>query len=158
MRSLCQDPPSDLVRDLRVTIEDTALVFPSRETERRSMFLSNIDEVLNFTVETLHFFPAHKDFPPHLAAHKLKTSLAELLVPYDFLAGRLRPNAVSGRLEIDCNSAGVAFLVASSELALDDMGDLVYPNPAFSQLVVKTIDSFSQDDHPLFVVQVPSSN
>ncbi|MBA0875824.1 hypothetical protein Goshw_001534 [Gossypium schwendimanii] len=157
MGTISNDPPPTLIQDLKITTQNVSLIFPSRKTERKkSMFLSNIDKVLNFPVETVHFFPSHEDFPPHVAAEKLKTALSELLVPYDFLAGRLRSNPETGRLEIDCNSAGIGFAVASSDYALDDVGDLVYPNPAFGQLICKSVDSLEQDDQPLCIVQVTS--
>ncbi|XP_052180288.1 acyltransferase GLAUCE isoform X2 [Diospyros lotus] len=140
--------------DLRVTLEDTFLVFPSQETERKSIFLSNIDQVLNFDVQTVHFFPPHPDFPPSVVARKLQNALSEVLVPYSFLAGRLSLNKELGRLEIDCNSAGAGFVVASCQHSLDEIGDLVYPNPAFRQLIVQRLDKLGQHDQPLCIFQV----
>lgn len=88
-------------------------------------------------------------------ADKLKTTLAKLLVPYDFLSGRLRSNPETGRLEIDCNSAGIGFAVAKSDdNTLDSVGDLVYPNPAFGQLICRKVDILEPDDQPLCIVQV----
>lgn len=118
------------------------------------MFLSNIDQVLNFDVQTIHFFASHKDFPPQTVTEKLKCALSKVLVPYDFLAGRMKLNPKTGRLEIDCNGAGAGFVVGSSECTLEEIGDLVYPNPAFGQLVAKTMDSLAKDDNPLCIVQV----
>ncbi|KAE8671017.1 protein HEADING DATE 3A-like [Hibiscus syriacus] len=155
MCSICNEPPT-LIRDLKITVKDVSLVFPPQKSHTKSIFLSNIDRVLNFPVETVHFFPSHDDFPPPVVAEKLKRTLSELLVPYHFLAGRLRSNPDTGRLEIDCNSAGIGFVVASSDYELDDVGDLVYPNPAFGQLVCKSVDSLEQDNQPLCIVQVTS--
>lgn len=149
-----------LPQDLKVTIQHTSLVFPSQETEKNSLFLSNIDQVLNFSVETVHFFQPHKDFPPHVVAEKLKNAFAKILVPYDFLAGRLKANTKTGKMEIDCNAAGAVFVVASSEYKLDDIGDLVYPNPGFKQLIIKSSfddNLLEQDDKPLCIFQVSNS-
>ncbi|BFG18017.1 hypothetical protein CerSpe_042910 [Prunus speciosa] len=82
----------------------------------------------------------------------MKDTLANILVPYDFLAGRLKfmnpnNNNNTGRLEIDCNAAGVGFVVASSEHALDEIGDLAYPNPAFAKLVCTTMEPAADDHH-----------
>lgn len=163
------NPPHSLLQDLKVTVHHSSLVFPSQQTQKRTMFLSNIDQVLNFDVHSVHFFGAHKDFPDgQIAAEKLRDSLAKILVPYDFLAGRLKVNPNTGRLEIECNGAGAGFVVASSEYALDEIGDLVYPNSAFAQLVcsamdhdqlLKLTDGAVGDDHdglrqPLFILQV----
>lgn len=153
MGTLYEEPP--LLQDFKVTIHQSSLVSPSQKSETNSMFfLSNIDQVLNFDVQTVHFFAAHKDFPPQTVAEKLRETLREILVPYNFLAGRLKLNAKTGRLEIDCNDSGVGFVVASSEYTLDEIGDLVYPNPAFAQLVTITLDTLKPEDQPLGIFQV----
>ncbi|KAJ6891861.1 hypothetical protein NC651_025146 [Populus alba x Populus x berolinensis] len=152
----CQETPPPL-QDLKVTIQNSCLVFPNQETaQRKSMFLSNIDQVLNFNVETVHFFASHEDFPPQTVAEKIKDALEKILVPYDFLAGRLKLNARTGRLEVDCNGAGAGFVVASSECTLDEIGDLVYPNAAFAKLVVNSSDSLEKDGKLLCIIQVTS--
>ncbi|KAI9121365.1 hypothetical protein K1719_008398 [Acacia pycnantha] len=157
MGSINQDAPP-LPQDLKVRIQNSSMVFPSKQTERKSLFLSNIDRVLNFDVESVHFFASHKDFPPDTVADRLKKALADALVAYDFFAGRLKLSPETDRLEIDCNGAGAGFVVASSELELDQIGDLVYPNPAFAQLVQKNKDFLEPGDHPLAVFQVTSFN
>ncbi|GLT27954.1 hypothetical protein SLA2020_029170 [Shorea laevis] len=158
MGTISKETPPELLQDLKVTFQSTSLILPSQETKTQSIFLSNIDRILNFHVETVHFFPFNKDFPPEIVVEMLKKTLAEILLPYDFLAGRLRANAETGRLEIDCNGAGIVFSVASSEYALDDVGDLVYPNPAFGQLISKSMDNLGQDnqDEPLCFFQITS--
>ncbi|KAK6915785.1 hypothetical protein RJ641_020902 [Dillenia turbinata] len=148
------DPTNTLIHDLKVTVHRSSLLFPPEQTERKCMFLSNIDQVLNLNVETLHFFRSHPDFPPEILPDKLEVAYQKLLVPYYFLAGRLKMNAEVGWLEIDCNGAGVGYVVASSEYALDEIGDLVYPNPAFRQLVTSNPNFLGKDDHPLCVIQL----
>ncbi|XP_030472253.1 acyltransferase GLAUCE [Syzygium oleosum] len=155
MGTVSQEPPP-LIQDLKVTVHDTSLVFPSEHIPNKPFFMSNIDKVLNFDVQTIHFFPVHVEFPPDKVAERLKAALAEILVHYEFLSGRLKFNAASGRLEIECNSEGVGFVVASSECSLDDVGDLVYPNPAFERLVTKSLDILQPDNQPLCIVQVTS--
>ncbi|XP_059307534.1 acyltransferase GLAUCE [Lycium ferocissimum] len=151
-------PHESNIEDLKVTIHDTSLVFPSEETQKKPMFLSNIDQVLNFDVQTLHFFTANPEFPPEIVTERLRNALSKVLVPYDFLAGRLKMNQESKRLEIDCNGvAGAVFLVASSELTLKEIGDLVYPNPGFRQLIAhESIAHLEKDDKPLCIIQVTS--
>ncbi|XP_068661380.1 acyltransferase GLAUCE-like [Aristolochia californica] len=145
------------LQDLRVHLLGSSTVVPSQPTERRSMFLSNIDQVLNFDVQTVHFFLETKEFPPETVAEKLEIALGRVLVPYDFLAGRSKVNPEDGRLEIDCNGAGVGLTRASSELSLEEIGDLVYPNPAFRQLVVvQPGTSDEMENRPLLRIQVTS--
>ncbi|KAL8233504.1 hypothetical protein R6Q59_019604 [Mikania micrantha] len=139
----------NIIQDLKVIIHDTITILPPQKSEKRSMFLSNIDQVLIFNVETVHFFEANPEFPPDLVAEKLKSALSKALVPYDFLAGRLRLNPESQRFEFDCNGAGAQFVVGSSEFALGEIGDLVYPNPGFRQLVQKSYDDVAMEDRPL---------
>jgi omega-hydroxypalmitate O-feruloyl transferase len=88
-------------------------------------------------------------------AEKITDAREKILVPYDFLAGRLKSNARTGRLEVDCNGAGAGFVVASSECTLDEIGDLVYPNAAFAKLVVNSSDhSLEKDGKLLCIIQV----
>jgi len=153
MGTSCLESPS-LLQDLKVTIRETSTIFPSKETEKKSFFLSNIDKVVNFDVETVHFFAENKDFSAQKVAEKLKKALEDALVYYDFLAGRLSLNPETKRLEIDCNAKGAVFVVASSEHKLSEIGDLAYPNPAFAQLVHKSKDFLKPGDLPLCAVQV----
>ncbi|KAK4433073.1 Anthranilate N-benzoyltransferase protein 1 [Sesamum alatum] len=143
------------IQDLKVAIQETTLIHPSQQTdENKSIFLSNIDQVLNFHVQRLNFFPANPHFPPETAVARLKSALEKVMVAYDFLAGRLQLNHQTGRLEIECSPSGVGFVVATTEYSLDEVGDLDYPNPAFMQLILQGLDKF--DDQPLCVFQVTS--
>lgn len=154
MGTLYQGPPP-LLQDLKVTVQDATLLFSPQESERGSMFLSNIDQVLNFDVQTIHFFTANPNFPPKIAFKKIQNTLQKLLVTYDFLAGRMKLNPETGRFEFDCKNSGIGFVVASSLHTLDELGDLVYPNPSFEQLVTKRMDDTLQvEGHPLCIVQV----
>ncbi|KAL0287684.1 UNVERIFIED_CONTAM: Shikimate O-hydroxycinnamoyltransferase [Sesamum calycinum] len=101
--------------------------------------------MLNFDVPTVHFFKANPDFPPETVAKSLKMALERVLVHYDFLAGRFKLNLQSGRLEIDCNSAGMGFVVATSECLLDELGDFAYPNLGFRQLAIRTLDNLGPE-------------
>ncbi|KAL5991004.1 hypothetical protein ACLOJK_011910 [Asimina triloba] len=149
-----EQAPASLVNDLKVSLHRSSTLTPLEKTERRAMFLSNIEQVLNFDVETIHFFRASPNFTPENVADQLEMALRKLLVPYDFLAGRLRFNPQVGRLEIECNTAGMAFAVASSPLTLEEIGELAYPNPAFRQLVFSKEPLLAQEDQPLMRLQV----
>ncbi|KAL1223113.1 Acyltransferase GLAUCE [Cardamine amara subsp. amara] len=154
-----QESPPLLLQDLKVTIKESSLIIPSEETyKKKSMFLSNVDQILNFDVQTIHFFRPNKDFPPEIVLEKLRKALVIAMDAYEFLAGRLRLNPSSGRLDVDCNGAGAGFVTAESELTLEELGDLVYPNPAFAQLVTSQLQSLPKDDQPLFTFQMTSFN
>lgn len=156
MGTLYQAPSEPAIQDLKVEIKDSTLIYPASQepAESKSLFLSNIDQVLNFHVQTLHFFPPNPEFPPEIAVARLKNALQKVMVPYDFLAGRLKTNQQTGRLEIDCKPSGAGFVVAATEYSLADVGDLIYPNPAFMQLILLGLEKF--DEQPLCVLQVTS--
>ncbi|KAL0354108.1 UNVERIFIED_CONTAM: hypothetical protein Sangu_0992100 [Sesamum angustifolium] len=126
--------PVPPMQDLKLKLQQSTLVSPAKQTENKAFFLSNIDQMLNFDVPTVHFFKANPDFPPETVAKSLKMALERVLVHYDFLAGRFKLNLQSGRLEIDCNSAGNCFVVATSECWLDELGDFAYHNLGFRSL------------------------
>ncbi|XP_073156827.1 acyltransferase GLAUCE-like [Henckelia pumila] len=156
--------PNSAMQDLKVTFQESTLVFPPQlePTEKKSIFLSNIDQILNYRIPTANFFSANPKFPPESVAKRLKTALEKVLVLFDFMAGRLKLNQESGRLEIECNSAGAGFVVASSEYSLQEIGDLGRPNLGFQQLAVHSLKNLvpssphDNDDQPLCIFQVTS--
>lgn len=147
-------PPDAAMQDLKLTFHESALIFPLQPTQKRSFYLSNIDRMLNYNIPTVYFFAANPDYPPPLAAKKLKLAAQRVLVPYDYMAGRLKLDDDTGRLVIDCNAAGAGFVVASSDFSLDQIGDLVCPNLGFRHLAVQTLDNIDKDQQPLFILQV----
>eukprot|EP01018_Ginkgo_biloba_P029399 Gb_31500 [translate_table: standard] len=142
-----------IVSDIKVKVKKPCLVYPAEVTERRSMFLSNIDQVLVFTVETVHFFGPNPQTSFEDVVNSVKSALSRLLVHYDFMAGRLSLNTQQGRFEIDCNGAGVAFATASSQLSMEDLEDITYPNPAFKQLVLQGYHVKTVQDQPVCAFQ-----
>ena len=140
--------------DLKITFQKSSLIFPSQETQKRSFFLSNIDQIGDYNAPTAHFFKRNPDLEAENVAKMLKIALEKVLVHYDFMAGRLKLNNKTGRLEIDCNAAGAGFVVASSELLLEEIGpSLVHPNLGYRQLADHNLPS--EIDQPLCVFQVP---
>ncbi|KAL7106435.1 hypothetical protein ACP275_07G113700 [Erythranthe tilingii] len=128
--------PVPSMEDLKVKLQESSLVFPYKETPKKSIFLSNIDQILNYDIPTAHFFKANPDFPPEI----------------------LKLNRESGRLEMDCNGAGAGFVVAKSDVSLEEIGEnLVYPNLGYRQLAVQRLDNLPPEvDQPLCVFQITS--
>lgn len=156
-RRFCQGGPHhNPIDDLKVTMENSSLIFSPYASERKSMFLSNLDQPLNYDMRKIQFFQAHPQYPSHVVAERIKLALQKMLVPYDFLSGRMRSSPQSDRLEFDCNNAGMGFVVAKSDRSLEELGDLVYPNPAFGQLISPSTDGLITHDRPLFTIQVTS--
>lgn len=136
----------DLTKD-----EPLKLLSPANPTPEETIFLSNIDLAVAFTVETVYFF---EDGPAAEMSKMVKRAMAVLLVPYYFLAGRLQVNRETGRLELVCNNAGVVFVNAKSKVMMKELGDLSLPNPSFCQFVHRPGLHRSLPERALFTIQV----
>ncbi|XP_012829363.1 PREDICTED: omega-hydroxypalmitate O-feruloyl transferase-like [Erythranthe guttata] len=44
------------MEDLKIKFQESSLIFPYKETPKKSIFLSNIDQILNYDIPTAHFF------------------------------------------------------------------------------------------------------
>ncbi|KAK6117504.1 hypothetical protein DH2020_048724 [Rehmannia glutinosa] len=148
--------PNPAMQDLKLTFQESTLVFPSQQTHKRPLFLSNLEQFLNFNAQIIHFFQASPDFPPETVAQRLRMAVEKVLVPYDFMAGRIKWNGLSGRAEVECNGDGAGFVVACSELSVDEIGDLFCPNLGFKQLAVQRLENLDDHDQPLCVFQITS--
>ncbi|XP_051132517.1 spermidine hydroxycinnamoyl transferase-like [Andrographis paniculata] len=113
-----------MAKKLRVRVKSSILVQPAEAELGRgsssSIALSDFDLVGNLGhVPSIHFHRPSQNWlsPPHIMFHTLRASLAQLLVPYYPLAGRLRPLG-GGRFEIVCNGAGALLVDAEADLSI----------------------------------------
>ncbi|KAJ7295338.1 hypothetical protein O6H91_23G006100 [Diphasiastrum complanatum] len=148
------DVPTSRLMELKVVAEMPEVVVPAEPTPEGASYLSNIDQVVNFYVETVYFFKANAAKGVENAAEVLKEALSKLLVPYHFLAGRLTLNAQQMRMEIDCNRAGVLFTSATTDLSISDLGDVSLPNPLFRSLILLPKDANTVSEAPIMTAQV----
>ncbi|GLJ21960.1 hypothetical protein SUGI_0411290 [Cryptomeria japonica] len=147
--------PPNIPFDAQVRVEETVTVYPAHPTERRRMFLSNLDQQVVFTMETVHFFAPNPAITSSEATQMIKDALSKLLVTYDFVAGRLEFDAHDKRLQIDCCGAGALFASASIDLSLSQLHDIAYPNPFFKNLVLQQCHQIRNlPDLPLCFLQV----
>lgn len=137
--------------------EPVTLVSPRNPTPVEVMFLSNIDQTVAFNVETVFFYEVPEGAQAE-ASHIIelvKQAVSDvLLIPYYFMAGRLRFNFDEGKLELICNNNGVLFVGAISSLSLKELGNLSFPNPSFHHLIVPIEGFQTLADTPLFSIQV----
>ncbi|KAK9282368.1 hypothetical protein L1049_005285 [Liquidambar formosana] len=141
-----------------VKLMEKVLIAPEKPTKRRRIFLSNIDLSLVVYIDSVTFF----DPPPNQMSfsevcNTLKRAVSELLVTYDFLAGRLVPALEeTHRLEIDCNGAGAVVAAATTESKLSQFGELMAPKPEFRQLVAFVQDEAGMElkDKPILLMQL----
>ncbi|KAI5066769.1 hypothetical protein GOP47_0017297 [Adiantum capillus-veneris] len=141
---------------LPVTLGPVETILPSSPTDLSPLYLSQIDQCVAYIVDTVYFYPAPPGSGPADRSNvvpKLRQCLADILVPYHFMAGRLCLNS-QGRLHIDCNREGVLFTAASSELTMAELGNVTHPNPAFRSLVLQAINALKMTDNPLLMMQV----
>ncbi|KAK3021628.1 hypothetical protein RJ639_046352 [Escallonia herrerae] len=120
-----------------IKLVEKMVVFPEKPTNRRRIFLSNIDLGLVAYQESVAFYdPPSNQMSFSESCQRLHHALCRLLVKYDFFAGRLVPSLEdSRRLEIDCNGAGAMFATATTETELSQLIDCMAPRPALEQFV-----------------------
>lgn len=122
-----------------VEIVDTSVVTPSRDTPSDSIWLSNLDLlVARSHTPTVYFYRPTAD-PAFFSVEPLKAALAETLVHFYPLAGRLGVDP-TGQVEIRCTGEGVFFAVARSELTVDDFGDFS-PSDEMRRMLVPAAES-----------------
>ncbi|XP_020113210.1 benzyl alcohol O-benzoyltransferase-like [Ananas comosus] len=137
------------------------LVAPSKPTPRERKPLSDIDdqESLRFYRSVIYFFrrgPAGADSSSSKdPVGVLKRALADVLVFYYPIAGRIREEA-GRKLVVDCTGEGVVFVGADADVRLDDFGStLTPPIPCTGELLcLPESSSATVVDRPLLYIQV----
>ncbi|KAJ0788532.1 putative transferase [Helianthus annuus] len=138
---------------MRVFNKTFCMVKPADQTWSGKLALSELDQTgLTTHVPTIYFY---KQSPEDwlIVLQTLKASLSSTLVHFFPLAGRLS-FITRGRLELDCNGAGVQFLEAYADANLVDLDSLL-PSPVYHQLI-PSIDyqNTPLEEIPLLVLQV----
>lgn len=102
-----------------IHIREAVVVTPLEPTPSRVLALSALDSqpFLRFTIECLLIY----ELPHRLTSHdqcstadRLKSALAQALVPYYPLAGRVRHSPQGAGLEVVCRAQGAVFIEAVS--------------------------------------------
>ena len=141
---------------------DKVVITPEKPTTNRRIFLSNIDLSLVAYVDSASFFdPPKAEMSFSEICARLYFALRQLLVHYDFMAGRLvQSSDEDDRLEIDCNDAGIVVAAARTERKLSEFGVISAPNPELRPLVVFLVETglgeIELKDKPLASLQVIS--
>ncbi|MED6108992.1 hypothetical protein PIB30_029333 [Stylosanthes scabra] len=100
---------------------DKVVVYPEQPSlNNKRIFLSNIDLSLVVYQDTVSFFdPPSSEISFSEIYNKLCKAFSKLLVPYDFMAGRLVQSLEdSNRFEIECNDAGIVVIAARTDRKL----------------------------------------
>lgn len=135
---------------------EAEVVVPAKPTPHETKLLSDIDDQqgLRFQLPFMMFYRNHPSKEGEDPASVIKQALAEALVPYYPLAGRLRegPNR---KLMVECNAEGVVFVEADASISLSELGlALLPPCPYISHFLSEPPGSEPIVGGPLLLVQV----
>lgn len=115
------------------------LVAPSRPTPHETKLLSDLDNLRNhheYTAIACFFHSAGR--MPKDTAKAIRAALAEALVYYYPVAGRLR-ELPGGKLAVECTEEGVVFVSAEADVELQALKPLVLPFPRDGELVCDNV-------------------
>ncbi|GAA0173968.1 acetyltransferase [Lithospermum erythrorhizon] len=142
---------------MKVSYTSSSLVTPAKTTWNGRMPLADWDQIGYIShVPTIHIYKPPYNYDPQQDkpfVDNLRDSLSRLLVHFYPLAGRLRW-IEGGRLELDCNSMGVQFIVAGTKTKLDDLGEFL-TSPEIQSLAPHIDYEITPlKEHPLMYVQI----
>ncbi|GJT34914.1 shikimate O-hydroxycinnamoyltransferase-like protein [Tanacetum coccineum] len=139
---------------MKITLKQSSMIKPSKTTPYKQIWNSNLDLVVGrIHILTLYFFrPNGSD--NFFDSETLKKSLADVLVLFYPMAGRLGYDDGEGeRLVIECNGEGVLFNECESYCEIDDFG-VITPSPELRNLAPTVEYSGDVSSYPLVVLQV----
>lgn len=139
---------------LAFTVKRSApvLVAPSKATPHEFKPLSDVDDQdgLRFYRSGLQFFRANPGMAGVDPAAVIKKGLADALVHYYPVAGRIREVMPEKKLVVECTGEGVMFIEADADVSLEDFGDMLCPPiPCYQELLCEP------DGHSAVVVGLP---
>ncbi|XP_028765260.1 omega-hydroxypalmitate O-feruloyl transferase-like [Neltuma alba] len=141
-----------------IELVEKIVICPEESTPNKRMFLSNIDLTLVAYQDSSSFFdPPSKQMSFSEICSKLYSALRQMLVHYDFMAGRLVPSSDGDRFEIDCNGAGIVVAAAKTDTELSEFGDMSVSNPRLKQLIgflLEEDEEIDLKDKPLTSLQL----
>jgi shikimate O-hydroxycinnamoyltransferase len=139
-----------------ITVRRSTMVRPAAERPRERLWNSNLDLVVpRFHTPSVYFYRRPDSEGPFFDADRMRRALADALVPFYPMAGRLARDE-DGRVEIDCCGEGVLFVEAEApDAAVDDYGDFA-PTMELKRLIPSVDYTDDISSFPLLVLQVSS--
>ncbi|XP_058114025.1 shikimate O-hydroxycinnamoyltransferase-like [Magnolia sinica] len=135
-----------------INVKESTMVRPAQDTPQIGLWNSNVDLVVpRMHTPSVYFYRPNGSsnfFDPHV----LKEALSKALVPFYPMAGRLRRDE-DGRIEINCNGAGVLLVEADTGSVIDDFGDFA-PTMELKQLIPTVTYTEDISSYSLLVLQV----
>ncbi|KAI3840699.1 hypothetical protein MKW92_012687 [Papaver armeniacum] len=111
-----------LLNNLKIIGKPT-LITPAEETPNGLYFLSNLDQIVPFTISTVYYFKSSSES----LIKTIKDSFAKMMVYYYPFAGRLKISE-DGKLVINCTGEGGVFVEAEVDYNMDEIGDFESTN------------------------------
>ncbi|WVZ96193.1 hypothetical protein U9M48_041862 [Paspalum notatum var. saurae] len=140
--------------------QEPELVGPAAPTPRETKRLSDIDDqnTLRRHVRFVFFYRGGCGSPgAGDPVRVIRRAIGEALVPYYPLAGRLREEAGTRKLVVDCTGEGVLFVEADADVRMAELeaaGPLRPPFPCLDQLLFDVDGSAGVLHCPLVLIQV----
>ncbi|CAN0896495.1 Benzyl alcohol O-benzoyltransferase [Linum grandiflorum] len=135
------------------------VVRPAKPTPSETKPLSDIDDQvgLRFHIPVIHFYKHQPSMLGKDPVSIIRKAVAEALVHYYPLAGRLRE--FGSKLAVDCTGEGVLFIEADADVRLADFGDGLFemirpPFACVEELLFDVPGSSDVLDSPLMLIQV----
>nr|GFA59155.1 shikimate O-hydroxycinnamoyltransferase-like [Tanacetum cinerariifolium] len=141
-------------KKMKITIKNSTMIPPSEiiADSHKQLWTSNLDLVVGrIHILTVYFYRPNGS-SSFFDSNVMKKSLADVLVPFYPMAGRMGRDE-SGKLVINCNNEGALFVEAESDTCLDDFGEFT-PSPEFKLLTPNVDYSSDISSYPLFFAQV----
>ncbi|WVZ59149.1 hypothetical protein U9M48_009341 [Paspalum notatum var. saurae] len=143
----------------RARRSEPELVLPARPTPPETKVLSDLDDqrTLRYYETVIAFFRSRRGCSnrPGDPAKAIRAALAEALVYYYPIAGRLRETTAGGKLVVDCTAEGVVFVEADADVRLEEFGNpLLPPYPCVEELLCDAGDTRAVVAKPLVFMQV----
>ncbi|KAH9288658.1 hypothetical protein KI387_032775, partial [Taxus chinensis] len=105
-----------------ITITNYVLVPPATAIPHHLLWLSNIDLYTKMHSVTAYLYKPVQHSDMQAVCQTLREALSKVLVHFYPLAGRLITDETA-RISVNCNSEGVLFLEAFTDLKIDDLED-----------------------------------
>lgn len=126
---------------------------PAQETANGLYFLSNLDQNIAVLVRTIYCYKS-PERGNEAAAETIRDALAEVLVHYYPLAGRLTTSG-EGKLIVDCTAEGAVFVEAEADCEMAELRDITNPDPVnLRKLVYDVPGANNLLESPLLTAQV----
>jgi hypothetical protein len=120
--------------------------------------LSDIDDqdILRFYRSGIFFYRGNVSRAGLDLVKVIRSALAEALVHYHPIAGRLRELQPTKKLAVECTGEGAVFVEADADVRMDDLGgSLAPPVPCYDKLLCEPeCPTADVVDRPLIYVQV----